>query len=174
MTVIGVKYTTARRVAQTVTERVAKRLGKRLAPSRTATRVLPGAGIADHEALAIETARAVNLELPIATIRHLIGLYAERARDIVVLMHERADLRAPVAPGVATLGAEIVHVIRQEMAVRLSDVVIRRTGLGAAGPPDERALARCAAIAARELEWTNERTVAATARFRQFYEIGGG
>jgi glycerol-3-phosphate dehydrogenase len=86
MTVIGVKYTTARRVAQTVTERIAKRLGKRLAPSRTATTVLPGAGIADHEALAIETARACALELPVATIRHLIALYAERTADIVRLL----------------------------------------------------------------------------------------
>ena len=95
--------------------------------------MLPGAGIADHEALAIETARAVNLELPLATIRHLIALYAERAPG-----HRAPDARArrPAGtgrPGVATLGAEIVHVIRHEMAVRLSDVVIRRTGLGAAG-----------------------------------------
>ncbi len=133
--------------------------------------MLPGAGIADHEALAIETARAVNLELPMATIRHLIGLYAERTRDIVLLMHEREDLRAPVAPGVATLGAEIVHVIRHEMAVRLSDVVIRRTGLGAAGPPDDGALAWCAAIAARELGWSADRTDEEIAAVKRFYAI---
>ena len=86
-------------------------------------------------------------------------------------MHEREDLRAPVAPGVATLGAEIVHVIRHEMVVRLSDVVIRRTGIGAAGPPDAEALAGCAAVAARELDWSTERTADETARVRQFYEI---
>ena len=170
-TVIGVKYTTARRVAQTVTERVAKRLGKRLAPSRTATTVLPGAGIADHEALAIETARGLNLELPMATIRHLIALYAERARDIVRLMHEREDLRAPLAPGIDTLGAEVVHVIRHEMAVRLSDVVIRRTGLGSAGPPDDGGLAWCAAIAARELGWSADRTDEEIAAVKRFYTI---
>jgi glycerol-3-phosphate dehydrogenase len=170
-TVVGVKYTTARRVAQTVTERVAKQLSKRLAPSRTATTVLPGAGIADHEALAIETARALNLELPMATIRHLIALYAERARDIVRLMHERDDLRAPLAPGIATLGAEVVHVIRHEMAVRLSDVVIRRTGLGAAGPPDDGALAWCAAIAARELGWSADRKDEEIVAVKQFYTI---
>jgi glycerol-3-phosphate dehydrogenase len=171
MTVVGVKYTTARRVAQRVTERVAKRLGKRLPPSRTATTVLPGAGIADHEALAIETARACSVELPIATIRHLIALYAERAADIVRLMKERPDLRDPVAPTAATLGAEVVHVIRHEMAVRLSDVVIRRTGIGAAGPPDDAALGACARIAARELEWTADRSEEEIAAVQQFYAI---
>jgi glycerol-3-phosphate dehydrogenase len=171
MTVVGVKYTTARRVAQQVTERVAKRLGKRLPPSRTATTVLPGAGIADHEALAIETARACGLELPLATIRHLIALYAERAADIVRLLHERPDLRDPVTPTAATLGAEVVYVIRHEMAVRLADVIIRRTGLGAAGQPDEATVRGCAGIAARELEWDTDRTEEEIAAVRQFYVI---
>ena len=58
-----------------------------------------------------------------------------------------------------------------EMAVRLSDVVIRRTGLGAAGPPDERALARCAAIAADELEWSADRTSEEIVAVKQFYTI---
>ena len=53
VTVIGVKYTTARGVAERVTRVVAGRIGKRVGPSRTATSTLPGAGIADHEALAI-------------------------------------------------------------------------------------------------------------------------
>ena len=171
VTVIGVKYTTARRVAQTTIERIAKRLGKRLKPSRTATTVLPGAGIADHEALVIETARACALELRVATIRHLIGLYAERAADIVRLMSERPDLQAPVSAAVPTLGAEVVYVIRHEMALRLSDVVIRRTGLGAAGPPEDAALLRCAEIAARELAWEADRTEAELAAVRQFYVI---
>jgi glycerol-3-phosphate dehydrogenase len=171
MTVVGVKYTTARRVAQNVTERVAKRLGTRLSPSRTATTVLPGAGIADHEALAIETARACGMELSLATIRHLIAIYAERSADIVRLIRERTDLRAPVTPTVATLGAEVVHVIRHEMAVRLSDVVIRRTGMGAAGPPDDAAVRACAEIAARELEWEADRIEEEIAAVNEFYAI---
>ena len=80
-----------------MTHLVARRLGKRVRPSRTATTILPGAGIADHEALAIETARALGLELSIATIRHLIARYAERAADVIRLMHELPDLRSPLA-----------------------------------------------------------------------------
>jgi glycerol-3-phosphate dehydrogenase len=152
-----VKYTTARRVAETVVDRLAKPLNKRLKRSRTAATILPGAGIADHEALAIETARACDLDLSMATIRHLITLYAERSADIVRLMHERPELRQPLAPSVETLGAEVVYVIQHEMAMRLSDIVIRRTGLGTAALPGVDAIDAAASIAAQELGWDAER-----------------
>ena len=105
------------------------------------------------------------------TIRHLIAIYAERAADIVRLMHERPDLGHPVTPSAATLGAEVVHAIRHEMAVRLSDIVIRRTGLGAAGAPDDAALAACGRIAARELEWPADRIAEEIAAVQQFYTM---
>jgi glycerol-3-phosphate dehydrogenase len=157
ITVIGVKYTTARLVAERAVDVVARRLGKRLTPSRTSTTILPGAGIADHEALAIETARHLGFEMPLPAIRHLISLYAERSADIVRLLHERPELAEPVASTTATLGAEVVFVVRHEMAVRLSDVVMRRTTLGTAAHPGAEAVAACARIAAAELGWDRSR-----------------
>ena len=74
MTVVGAKYTTARGVAEQVTtvrSPVVSTGG--VPPSRTATTTLPGAGIADHEALAIETARDIDVDLPLPVIRHLIA-----------------------------------------------------------------------------------------------------
>ena len=172
VTVIGVKYSTARRVAEDTIRIVAKRLGKRVSPSRTATRPLPGAGIADHEALAIETARAADLDLPLALIRHLIGRYAERAADVVTLMHERAAANVEsIAPTVPTLAAEILYVIQQEMAQHLTDIVIRRTGMGNAGHPGDEAVEAAARIAATELGWGAERTAEEIAAVNQFYAI---
>jgi glycerol-3-phosphate dehydrogenase len=172
LTVIGVKYTTARGVAERTTRVVARRLRRRLPASRTDIVPLPGAGIADHEALAIETARGLRLEVPLPVIRHLIRLYAETAADVIRVMHERADLRAPVSARADTIGAEIVHVIRQEMAVRLTDMVVRRTGMGSAGPPPADAIDRSAQIAASELGWDDERVQEEIAGVRQFYETG--
>src|SRR5262249_16094357 len=149
---------TARGVAERAIRVAARRLGRRLSPSRTATTALPGAAIADHEALAIETGRALHLDVPLPVIRHLISLYAEGAADIIHLPHDRPDLQEPVAPGTETLKAEIVHVIRHEMAVRLSDIVVRRTGLGSAGAPPAAALSVAAQVAAAELGWDAART----------------
>jgi glycerol-3-phosphate dehydrogenase len=171
ISVIGVKYTTARLVAERAAAIVAKRLGRRLPPSRTASKPLPGAGIADHEALAIETARGLRFEVPPATIGHLIRLYAEAAADVIRIMHEREDLRAPVAATVDTIGAEVVHVIRREMAVRLADIVIRRTGLGSAGLPPAEAIDACARIAAAELGWGEPRVREEIAAVTRFYTI---
>jgi glycerol-3-phosphate dehydrogenase len=172
ITVIGVKFTTARAVAERAIGGVGRRLGRRLSPSRTATLPLPGAAIADHEALAIETGRALHMDVPLPVIRHLIGLYAEAAADIIHLTHDRPDLQALLAPGTATLKAEIVHVIRQEMALRLSDIVVRRTGLGSAGAPPAEALKVAAQIAAAELGWDDARTAKEVDEVRRFYEVG--
>ena len=153
MTVIGVKYTTARGVAERAVGVAARVLGRRLPRSRTALTVLPGAGIADHEALAIETARDLGIELPLRTTRHLVALYAEAGAEIVKLIATRPELGEPVAPESETLSAEVVYVIRREMAIRLSDIVIRRTALGSGGHPGSDAIRGCAAIAAPELGW---------------------
>ena len=172
-TVVGVKYTTARVVAERAVNLIGKRLNARLGPSRSATTVLPGAGIADHEALAIETARALNLELALPVIRHLIARYAERAAEIVRLIAERPDLLAPLSPDMPTIRAEVLHVIRKEQATRLSDIVIRRTGMGAMGHPPDDAIRACAVLAAAECGWDAQRTSDEIRRVQEFYALPG-
>jgi glycerol-3-phosphate dehydrogenase len=171
MTVVGVKYTTARGVAERAVNAAAKTLGKRIGASRTETTVLPGAGIADHEALAIETARALHVELPLPAITHLVALYAERTADIVRLMAAQPALREPVATGVETLGAEVVHVIEHEMAMTLGDIVVRRTALGSAGHPGRAAIEGCARIAAPQLGWDAARIAQEIAQVEETYAI---
>jgi glycerol-3-phosphate dehydrogenase len=171
VTVVGVKYTTARGVAERVTTVVARRAGRRIRPSRTATTTLPGAGIADHEALAIEAARRFGLDIPLPAIRHLIQLYAEATPAIIGLMKERPELSAPVTDGVPTTGAEVLYVIRHEMALRLADIVVRRTGLGSSSRPSREAIDACARIAAAELGWDEARTAEEVAGVERFYLI---
>jgi glycerol-3-phosphate dehydrogenase len=170
--IAGAKYSSARGVAERTTNMVARRLGKRVAPSRTATTVLPGAGIADHEALAIERCRATGVELSIAEIRHLIARYGERAADIVSLMHERPESRTPLAPGEPTFKAEVLYVIRHEMAVRLSDIILRRTTCGSTGHPGDEVIRTTAGLAAAELGWDHERTGDEIEGVERFYAVG--
>ena len=153
MTVIGVKYTTARGVAERAVNTAARVLKRRVRPSTTATTLLPGARIADHEALAIETARRARIDLAPPILSRLAEVHAERSADIIRLMIDEPSLREPLAADSAVTGAEIVHVIREEMALHLADIVLRRTGVGAAGHPGKELLHACARIAARELGW---------------------
>jgi len=169
MTVVGVKYTTARAVGARAAAAAAKSLGGSRRKSDTDTAILPGAGIADHEALAIETARAVGLELAPPIIRHITAIYGDRCAAIVRLMAERSDWRMPLVPGRPNVGAEVIHAIRHEMACTLADIVIRRSELGAAGHPGAEIVAKIAAIAAEELEWDADRRNREIAAVDRFY-----
>lgn len=171
MTVVGVKFTTARGVAERAVGMVARRLQRRLLPSRTAITALPGAAIADHEALAIETARDLRMDVPLPVIRHLIALYADGAADIIRLVHQRPDLAEPLATNVETIKAEVVYAIRQEMAVRLTDILVRRTELGSAGRPSDEAIQAAAHIAEAELGWDAKRTRQEIDELVRFYAI---
>ena len=171
MTVIGVKYTTARAVGARLAAAAAKALGGATRRTDTDRAILPGAGIADHEALAIETARAVGLELAPPIIGHLTSLYGDRCAAIVRIMAERSDWRMPLVPGRPHVGAEVIHAIREEAACTLADIAIRRTELGAAGHPGAEIVEAMAAIAAEELGWDADRRSAETAAVEQFYKI---
>ena len=160
MTVIGVKYTTARAVAERAVNLAARVLQRKVGRSATANTLLPGAAIADHEALAIETARKLRIDLASPILTRLAEVYAERSADIIRLMIDDASLREPLAADSAVTGAEIVHVIREEMAMHLTDIVLRRTAIGAAGHPGDELLHACARIAAGERGW-DEATVSA-------------
>jgi glycerol-3-phosphate dehydrogenase len=87
-------------------------------------------------------------------LTRVANLYAERGAEIIRLAAGRPELSTELAPGTAVIGAEIVYVLRHEMAVRLSDLVLRRTSLGAAGHPGGELLAACARLAADELNWS--------------------
>ena len=170
-TIVGVKYTTARAVAERAVTTIARHLGKRISASRTASTTLPGAGIADHEALAIETGRDLGLDVPLPTIRHLIAKYAEAAAGIIKLTADRPELRDTLSATVPTLAGEVVHTIQHEHACHLSDVVIRRTGMGAMDEPDGQALRAAAEIAANELGWSQTQVEAEIEMVRRFYRI---
>jgi glycerol-3-phosphate dehydrogenase len=159
MTVIGVKYTTARGVGDKVADVALRRLGRGVRARHGRLGALPGAGIADHEALAIETARATGLEVAPPIVRHLTTLYGDRCAAIVRLMAERTDWRMPLVAGRPHVGAEVVHAVRQEMAATLADIVIRRMELGAMEYPGTAIVEAAAAIAADELKWDAARRV---------------
>lgn len=167
ITIVGVKFTTARATGARVAAAAARAVSGAQAPTPARAAAgrktdiqstpLPGAAIADHEALAIETARAVHLELAPPIIRHLTAIYGDRCAPIVRLMAERSDWRMPLVPGRPHVGAEVIHAIRAEMACTLADIVVRRSELGAMGHPGVDILRAAGAIAAEELNWDIER-----------------
>lgn len=118
LSIVGVKYTTARVVAERTVDRILLKLGRPPIACRTAEIVLPGAGLADSD---------------------------------------------PADP--------VGHAIVEEMAQTLSDVVIRRTGLGAAGYPGDAVASDVAVRMQQLLGWTDDRTRKELDALKVFYAI---
>ena len=118
MTVVGVKYTTARAVAERAVDLAFRKLGRPAVPCRTAETVLPEAGLDDRD-----------------------------------------------APD------PVLHAVRHEMAQTLVDVVVRRTGLGAAGYPGDGIAHEMAVRTQAAAGWSGERTQREFAALKAFYDV---
>jgi glycerol-3-phosphate dehydrogenase len=173
ITVIGVKYTTARAVAEKAVDRAAKKLRKPVGKSRTARTILPGASIADHEALAIETEHRARVTLPDASRAHITGMYGSRCVEIIEIAASEPVLLEPLGAGTPAIGAEVVHAIRREAACHLDDVLMRRCGIGAAAWPDGDVVTRAAELAARELRWSEAQRDEEISALRARYSVTG-
>lgn len=156
LSVVGGKLTTYRSVAAETVDLVGKRLHEldgRSIPARakTAKEALPGGEAQDYEVLVREIARqGVSVE----TAQHLTRTYGTEAAGVVNLTQGQPELREPIAAGHPSIKAEIVHTIRREMVMTLSDLMIRRIhlyyevlGHGLPELPD------VADLAAEELGW---------------------
>jgi glycerol-3-phosphate dehydrogenase len=90
-----------------------------------------------------------------AVVRQLCHNYGSAYPRVLELVETDPALGRTVGESNVLL-AEVVHAVRDEMALKLSDVVLRRTDLGAGADPGDEALAVCAERMGSELGWTPE------------------
>lgn len=131
LTIAGGKLTTYRVMGRDVADRVARRLheldGRPVAPRPPTDRLaLPGGEVADQEGLAQE---AMRRGAPERTARHLVHSHGTESAAILNLVDRDRSLGQPIVTGRPEIWAQVVHAVEREMAVRLADVLIRRTPL---------------------------------------------
>jgi glycerol-3-phosphate dehydrogenase len=157
VSVLGAKYTTARALAQRAVDLVAAKLARRLPQAETAATPLVGGDLADVRTFRADLDDRYGRSLDSVTIDHLAGHYGTDVHAVVALGRQHEAGFAPIARNQPTIEAEVRYAVHAEMAQRLDDVVFRRTGLGTIGHPGAAALARCAAIMAEGLGWSEAR-----------------
>jgi len=131
LTIAGGKLTTHRVMAQQLVDHVAVRLraldGRPRAPRPPTHRLpLPGGETADLEGL---IKAAVQRGASDGTARHLVGTYGSEAAAVLNLVDKERALGGRIVAGRPELWAEVIHAVEREMAVRLSDVLVRRLHL---------------------------------------------
>ncbi len=157
LTSIGVRATMARGVAEKVIGVVSKHIGRVLLPSMTDTLPVFGGDIEDIEELQERAVKESAVDLPRRSVLSLVRNHGSRYREVIDCVADRADILSGTLPGSSVTKAEVVYSIREEMAMKLTDIVFRRTELGTGSKPPRAALKECAAIAAQELDWDRKR-----------------
>ncbi|MBP2686198.1 MAG: glycerol-3-phosphate dehydrogenase [Deltaproteobacteria bacterium] len=148
VSVQGVKYTTARAVAERTVDCIAKKLGVPGKTCRTGMTPIFGGDGSSSDPSGI---------FPETVLQHLARNYGSESSRILGYAAQRPELARTVAGSQEVLRAELLHGIREEMAQSLGDLVFRRTDLGTAGHPGRECLEECARLAAVELGWDDQR-----------------
>lgn len=156
ITVEGGKYTTSRQLAENCLKIVAVKLGRDLGKSVTNKKFLTGCEIKDLNFFMNE-ARTQDNGLSPATLEYLARNYGTEYKEIAKLAREDQALSETLNDD-GEIQAQVVYAARNEMARTLSDIVMRRTGIGTLGNPGEEVLRKVAVVAARELRWDKEKT----------------
>jgi glycerol-3-phosphate dehydrogenase len=164
---IGGKWTTSRDLAETVTDAIATRSGQRVRPCTTAAARLPGGSIARRKDFFAAQAKAH----PTLATDHLARLYGTRLDAVVDTAGNRPELLQPIAP-TGDIGAQVIFAIREEMAMTLSDVIMRRTGIGQLGDPSPTVLTAVTALMAQELGWDEARKAREIANASSSFRLG--
>ncbi len=150
MSAIGGKWTTSRDLAQKTVDAVMAKLGAKRKPCVTGFEPLPGGRIDRFsEFLKRQSPNVPNAE-------HLVRLYGAQVDAMMSVANNRPELRAAISP-TGDVGAQILFAMREEMALTLEDVVMRRTGIGQLGYPGDACIEAVASLMTEEFGWSDAR-----------------
>jgi len=157
ISVVGVKYTTARHVAEKVVDHVFELSGQKARRAVSSITPVHGGQIDQFDAFLEAQISKRPFGLGEEATRHLVYNYGSAYPEVLRYLEGERECVAPL-DGFAVFKAEVLHGVRVEMAQKLSDVIFRRTELGTAGHPGNEVLRTCADIMSTELNWSAKRT----------------
>jgi glycerol-3-phosphate dehydrogenase len=162
---LGGKWTTSRALAETAVDALVAKLGVKAPRCATARRRLPGGRFDSFDGLL----RGMQKTYPgIPALTHLAHMFGMRLPQ--VLKGARVSELLPLGAGGDTL-AQIRFAVREEMALTLEDVVMRRTTLGQFGRPDDAVLEQVAGAMAELLGWDADRKAREMARLDPLFTL---
>ncbi|MFA5399483.1 MAG: glycerol-3-phosphate dehydrogenase/oxidase [Dehalococcoidia bacterium] len=151
ITVEGGKYTTSRNLAENVLKTVMNKFGREYKKSITARNYLAGCDIKDMAAF-IYSAKISSSDFSETAVDYLARIYGSEFNDVMQIARSDRKYAEPLnADG--ELPAQALYAVKNEMARTLTDIVLRRTGIGTLGNPGPKVLETVAGIAAGELKW---------------------
>ncbi len=156
ITAAGGKYTTSREFACQIFQTVARKVGKPANACISDNRYLFACDIKKIEDF-IPSAQKTDSDFSKQTLDYLIRHYGTEYKAVLNLAKADPALAEPVNPD-GEIMAQVLFALRNEMARSLADIFFRRTGMGWLGHPGDEVIEKAAALAARELGWSEKKT----------------
>ena len=156
VTLIGIRYTTARGDAAAALDLLLQQWPRAAPPpAATASTPLIGGDVPDSAALYARAMAARPSAIAPRSLEALLCNHGSRIDELLSIAADTAEARRLGESD--TLFAEVTHAVRSEMAVRLEDVVFRRTDLGSAAHPGQAALEQAANRMQQLARWSEQR-----------------
>lgn len=155
--IIGVKFTTARSTALGALRLMglADRAGEATGRAARAPALLPHGSAEGAQAMLRAACLAAGVDLDEDVGEHLVDWYGTEAAEVIQVSAAAGRVQR-LAPGCPVLEGELLYAVERSQAVRLADVVLRRTRLGSTGHPGRAALDRAADLMTTCLAWSAE------------------
>lgn len=169
VTVKGVKYTTARDVAEKTIDFLFPKLGYDFVPSISAKTRLYGGDISQFEVFLSQAEKQLAKDLREEQIRSLVFNFGSDYPDVMKNLKDSTSRNNIIDEKFSLLAAQIQYVIQHEMAQKLGDVIFRRTEFGSAGHPGDELLDYSATVMGKEMGWSQDRVEEELAQVRKFY-----
>ena len=153
----GIRYTTARVDGAEALEQLLQQFEpsyRQIDASLSTRMALPGGEIENFSDFERHAQRHSTRFIPASTLRSLLRNHGTRYTQ--VLRCENGE--TAIVPQSDTLVAEVRYAVEEEMAVRLDDVVMRRTDLAAGRHPGAAAIEFVAEQMSQLLAWSTQRT----------------
>ena len=156
ISILGVKYTTARVVAAQAMDMAVNQLGITTKQCQTHVTQVRGGKIEDFRAFLRKALLKVPRVLNERSTEHLVYTYGSEYQKLVERVLRQPELARRIAPPLPVTVAEVEHAVQHEMALTLADVLGRRTELGSTGLPSMDTLQKCASLISSEFQWSSE------------------
>ena len=157
VSLIGVRYTMGRADAAKAIDLIQRKLNWRVKSSSTDYHPVIGGDISSFEEHVRKVARQLRQQVDEKTSLAIAHNYGTQYANVISTADSDKTLLNSFK-NTTVLKAEVIHAIRSEMALKLSDIVFRRTDLATGENPGKNVLLECANLAKQGLGWSKTQT----------------
>lgn len=148
LSAIGGKWTTSRHIAEQVIDKALTKLPdlpQQIGECASAELPTHGGNLGNFRSF-VEDLKIKNPGFAGDIIENLAKSYGSVAQHVMKLCADDMHLKERLEPSSPFIKAEVVHVMKEEMAITLEDIVMRRCCIGTLGKPSDEILSNIVSV----------------------------